>query len=156
MKFRNLNFELKKSIDNAWAKKEGNGEEPKRAIVIDDDHSTLRLVSKQIKEYGFNSVESYTAEFMALDQITQDLPDLLIIDLFLLGSSGLKVIEVLNTLTTHEIPILLISNYKKSEDEITDRFGDQNIKFLKKPLFKEELHKKVDELLMTHQVRVAA
>lgn len=118
----------------------------KRAIVIDDDENALNLMEHHLKDYGFGTVDCYTNEFKGMRQSTINPPDLLILDLFLNYSTGHWVLNRLGHKMDIELPILLVSAYHHNEKTILKHFRGHTIDFMHKPMQKEGMFQKLDDL----------
>lgn len=110
----------------------------KKAVVVDDDLTTVKLVEEVLKELGF---EVFTAEEgkKALELVREKKPDLLIIDLLLPGIHGLKVCNLIKEDSElGNIKIIAMSGvYKESRYRL--EFGGDADEFMKKPFSVQDL-----------------
>ncbi|MEA3443902.1 MAG: response regulator [Bacteroidota bacterium] len=89
----------------------------KRAIILDDNHTNLRILSSQLKNWGFRVVASADIEIF-FQILTKEYFDLAIIDMQLPGTNGIEIAErIRNDNTT--LPLILLSSIqvKLSESE---------------------------------------
>ncbi|OGS34292.1 MAG: hypothetical protein A2293_08555 [Elusimicrobia bacterium RIFOXYB2_FULL_49_7] len=121
--------------------------EKKKVVVIDDDSDFVKMVEDAIQHaHGEWEVRSSTNVFEAGHVLTDFLPDLVILDLFLPGVKGFEISKFIrsNQVLKHT-KILAVSAHdtKKNVDEINKSGADA---FMAKPINFEKFLAKVDEL----------
>ena len=87
--------------------------------------------------------ETYRDLFEA---ISQESPDLIILDIMLNAIDGMKVGKMLESMTSFKIPIIFVSSNPVLEQKIGEVFK-KDIYFLCKPIVKDLLFDKVVELI---------
>ncbi|MDE0024848.1 MAG: response regulator [Spirochaetaceae bacterium] len=86
--------------------------EPAPIVVVDDDPHTLRFVRDALKGAGYASVVTGDpAELSGI--IAADDPQLVLLDLMLPGTDGLKMLESVPELS--ELPVIFMSGYERGE-----------------------------------------
>jgi two-component system nitrogen regulation response regulator GlnG len=111
-----------------------------KILVVDDDADMRWTLANILRRAGYQPMESDDGP-PALDLMTKDFPDAVILDVQLPGGSG---IEVLKQLKEHysEIPVIMITGYGNIDVAVQAmRFGAYH--FLEKPF------KSNDQLLVT-------
>ncbi len=110
-------------------------------LAIDDDATSLMLVSKLIEKHdNLNLVASYTDAIEAAAGIVLHKPDILFLDVEMPEFTGLEMLE---SLVKHPKVIMITSkaDYKKEA-------SDQNVvEFLLKPLDKERFNEAVQKAI---------
>lgn len=90
----------------------------RKIVVIDDDPDILELVSFNLVEAGFRVIGSSDG-VRGFRQIREQLPDLIVLDLMLPGSSGIEVLRKLKQDSeTRHIPIIILSARGEETDRI--------------------------------------
>ena len=90
----------------------GDGDEPARILVLDDDPRTLRFVRDALEAAGYAAV--VTADHAQLSRIiAAESPQLVLLDLMLPGTNGLALMESVPELA--ELPVIFISGYGRGE-----------------------------------------
>jgi DNA-binding response OmpR family regulator len=116
----------------------------KPILIVDDETAVLQALSDFLESEGFlvKSISNYQdAEY--LYNPGQDLPGLILLDVYLGGKTGVEIARTLRSLPhTRGIPILLMS--AQLRDAITPDIADG---LLKKPFNIDELLSRVAELL---------
>lgn len=117
-------------------------------LVVDDDRKNLEIVHALLTHAGYD-VEVTSEGEDALERIAETPPDLIILDVFMPFMSGMEVADALKGgARTRAIPLLAMSAYHEFEKGAARR--DLAVDdFLRKPVDKEELLKKVRDLLST-------
>jgi len=78
-------------------------------LVVDDDPKAVELIATYLLGVASSVRRAYGGQ-EAIDAITQELPDLLVLDLMMPGMSGFDVVEELHTRPeTSAIPILVVT-----------------------------------------------
>ena len=80
----------------------------KRVLVVDDSEAILEVVKMTLEMAGYEVATSLTGE--CFQQMENDLPDLILLDILLSGEDGRAICERLkgNEKTRH-IPVILLS-----------------------------------------------
>lgn len=118
----------------------------KNIMIIDDSAETITILSNFLKKENDYSVNSFTNEFEALEEIAKQAPDLIILDIGLQTINGLKFTNLIKTLDSYKNSILYISATPSYRKELETLFGKE-IYFLTKPINKKELLQVTEKLL---------
>jgi FixJ family two-component response regulator len=84
--------------------------------IIDDEEDVAEILSDFMKNQGF-TVKTFHSGKSALEEIENDGPDAILIDMKMLGISGLDFIKICNE-EKYDIPIVLISGFLTKETRI--------------------------------------
>lgn len=117
-----------------------------RALVVDDDPAVRRLLGRMLAGTCDEIAEAASAG-EALEQLTRRLPDLVVLDVHLDGSSGLTVLQRIRECTEHRlIPVIVISG-QATRAERLEAIRSGATDFLAKPFDAEELTTRVQWLM---------
>ncbi len=95
---------------------------PRRVLIVDDEAAIARLVALIVREMGCQ-VDTAANGAEALQKISQDRPDLLILDLIMPVMTGEEVIqEVQGNPELADIPIVLLSTRPSARGYRKDAF----------------------------------
>ncbi|MCF7927741.1 MAG: response regulator [Spirochaetales bacterium] len=88
-------------------------------LVVDDESDILELVRFNLEREGYTVITKTTGED-ALSDISQNMPDLIVLDIMLPGIDGLDVARQLKQKTeTRSVPILMLTAKNEDSDVIT-------------------------------------
>ena len=118
----------------------------KKILIVDDEPSILRLMSKRLKDIGY---ETFTAnDTYQCIKITREVkPDLILLDMQMPAGGGLQAFENLKaSVYTSMIPIIFITALPGEEvkDLIMELGADG---YFSKPLRFAELQKKIKDII---------
>jgi CheY-like chemotaxis protein len=123
-----------------------------KILVIDDDPSLVHLMTENLEAQGYDVISGYDGQ-MAIALTRKEQPNLIIMDVNMPMTNGLKAMEVirLNTETRH-IPIILLTG------EVSDKVFPlvqeaSRVTHLKKPVDLEELNSLVRQVLNQYPSR---
>jgi CheY-like chemotaxis protein len=113
-----------------------NSDEPLRLLLIEDDELSREVLTLQMTAQGYQvePVESGDAALLQLEQMQHRLPDAVLTDLQLPGTSGQDLLHRLRTIIDTGTPLLAMSA-SQPEDEILSGFDG----FLLKPFTMKQL-----------------
>lgn len=88
----------------------------KKVLIVEDDEYLRSLTAKRLEKDGF--VVSAAAEGdSGIKQAEEDVPDAILLDLLLPGTSGYEVLEKLRANeSTKNTPVIVFSNLGQKED----------------------------------------
>lgn len=117
-----------------------------KILVVDDD-AGLRLLLRQMLEFrGFVVVEAETGE-EALQLVTQDVPDAIVLDVMMPGIDGLEVCRrVRSQPETAALPIVILSG-KVHAEAIKAGMAAGATKYLCKPIAMSDLIDEIRDVL---------
>lgn len=94
---------------------------PKKVVVVDDSPTSLRFAAQTLRDAGFEVTTAKDGE-EAIEVISNDPPDVVVLDIILPKKNGFQVCRELKTgKETSDIRIVLLS----SKSQETDRFWGQ-------------------------------
>jgi CheY-like chemotaxis protein len=115
----------------------------KKIMVVDDDPAILDSVSLLLEFEGYQVVA--TSDTSNLLTMETDLPDLLLLDIWMSGTDGLDICKRLKQKPeTRNIPIVLISASREIEQSAKDAGAND---FLSKPFEVDDLIQKVERYI---------
>lgn len=124
----------------------------KRILVIDDREEILTLLRILLEDAGYRaSVSQDGAEIPEMAR--SDPPDLIVLDLRLVGVSGLDVLASLRgSKTTAEIPVIVATAAVTEADIVenliaTDPGRYASVSILKKPFDSDALLKRIEQMI---------
>ncbi|MDR0703688.1 MAG: response regulator transcription factor [Planctomycetaceae bacterium] len=115
-------------------------------LVIEDEKDILSMVRLRLESRGFAVFTAESGE-LALQQLEEHKPDLILLDLMLPGISGLEVLKrIRNNQNLAKIPILIVSALGEENDVVVglERGADD---YLSKPFNMSVLMARVNALL---------
>jgi len=109
-----------------------------KLLIVDDDADIVTMLEDRLQASGYSTVVARNGR-QALDQIEQESPHLVLLDLDLPKLSGLEVLKQLSHLKrTEELPVVVMTAYG-SIDAAVEAMKDGAYDFLTKPLDKDHL-----------------
>lgn len=86
----------------------------KKILIVEDEHSLLKLLELTFKSNDFEVIRAINAEgaYAALSKN----PDLILLDILLPGESGLSILERIKKDPQHKkIPVIMLTNFSEQE-----------------------------------------
>jgi len=112
-------------------------------LIVDDDHEIRELLAKQFQEYGF-AVSAAKGGIEMFEQMEQQKPDLIILDLMMPGEDGLSLCKKIRQ--SSEIPIIMLTTIGEDTDRIVGlEMGADD--YVTKPFNPRELLARVKAIL---------
>lgn len=112
-------------------------------LIVEDDDDTAEVVCAVLKSAGFRAV-SVDNGGAALEEINQQLPDLVLLDINLPDMNGM---EVLKRVRSHSfLPMIVLSGYGRDRDRVMALEAGAD-DYMAKPFSPEELVARVRALL---------
>jgi CheY-like chemotaxis protein len=110
----------------------------KKILVVDDEPDVVSLIERTLRADGFQVLSAYDG-IGALDLVTREKPDLILLDIMMPMMSGYEVCEQLKSNPqTQDIPILCLSSAHAPEARAQGmRAGAVDL--ITKPFFPAEL-----------------
>ena len=119
---------------------------PPRILVVEDDRTTLLLLSQTLRRAGYAVVTAQDA-VQALMQAQREPPDLVVTDLHMPAGGGLGVVERLRlSVRTNGIPIIALTASDDPDMEQRALAGGVD-RFFRKPCVPELLLGAIRELI---------
>jgi DNA-binding response OmpR family regulator len=102
-------------------------------LVIDDDSPVTKLVTKFLDNAGYANVKAMTDSTLAIDAIRQQLPDLVLLDIFMPEINGLEILKQIRADSSlDDVVVLMLSSAGKEEQFKSLEMGAMG--FIHKPL----------------------
>jgi len=122
-----------------------------RMLVIDDSATIVALLSRMLRQNGYEVLEAADAE-QGLELARSQAPELVFLDIVLPGMDGFAALRQLRRdPITREIPVIMISgNEQATEQFYVHRIGADD--FMKKPFSRGEVFARIERLLDAQQV----
>src|SRR5437016_4289977 len=112
---------------------------PTKILIIDDDPSIVNLLKEDLTAEGYDVSEGYDGQ-MALLMARQMRPHLIIMDVNMPVTNGLKALEYLRGLEeTKDIPILFLTG-ESSKQVFPSIASAPRVSHIKKPVDLDELN----------------
>jgi len=112
-------------------------------LIVEDDEDTAEVVCTLLEDAGFRATAVDRGD-MALDRITAQNPDLVLLDLHLPDING---IEILKHVRSHSfLPMIVLSGFGKDRDRVVALEAGAD-DYMAKPFSPEELVARVKALL---------
>jgi CheY-like chemotaxis protein len=123
----------------------------RRVLVVDDDPSIVNLIKEDLESLGFQVSCGYDGQ-MAIQLAHQEHPDLIILDVNMPMTNGLRAFEYLRrSPATQAIPIIFVSG-ELSKDVYPVVATAQRVAHLKKPMDLEHLNSMVRQFIRQYPV----
>ncbi len=115
----------------------------KKILIADDDPGILEAIEAMLSFNGYDVVTTLDGDSVL--EITDNLPDLFLLDIWMPGLSGIEICKALkNNPKTADIPVILISASLNVAKAATEANADN---FIAKPFDMRELVGKIEELI---------
>jgi twitching motility two-component system response regulator PilH len=133
------------------AKPRTNARPGTRVLVVDDSATIVALLSRMLRQNGYEVLEAEDAE-TALEIARTRSPELVFLDIVLPGMDGFSCLRQLRRDPyTRDIPVIMISgNEQATEQFYVHRIGADD--FMKKPFSRAEVFARIERLLDAHRV----
>jgi len=124
----------------------------KKILVVDDEETTLTLVTNMLTEQGYE-VDQAKAGEQAIEKAEQFFPDLILMDIVLPDMNGAEAVQTIHeNPKTKDIKIIFFSGIldRKESDPDLHRIKAGNIYYdvLPKPINRNELLNKISRALI--------
>lgn len=121
-------------------------------LVVDDSPESLKLLKTILEEEGYQ-VRLAESGKRALASVVTDRPDLILLDIRMMGMDGFEVFRQLQAREeSHEIPVIFLSGFSDTDQRAEGmRLGA--VDFISKPIECEELLARVQTHLELHRLR---
>jgi CheY-like chemotaxis protein len=115
-----------------------------KILVVDDSDNNLYLLEEVLQEYDYSVITARGGK-EAVDQITNEFPDLILLDIMMPDYSGYDVLEYLTGIN-NQIPVIVISARTATED-IEKAYALGAKFFIRKPVIITHVLEKIEEVL---------
>ena len=90
--------------------------EPKKVMIIEDDHFLSSLMKARLEKEGFTIVQAFDGE-EAMQMLKEQLPSLIILDLIMPKVTGFEVLQMISiTPQLDKVPVVILSNLAQDSD----------------------------------------
>ncbi len=113
-----------------------SGRGPATVLIVDDDPDMVLLLETTLRADGIRVITAHDGE-TALKQIREKRPSLVLLDMQLPGVDGMSVCRILRAETNpglRDIPILILTGLKLTEEDLIDAFVAGATDYLTKPI----------------------
>lgn len=118
----------------------------KNVLVVDDEIGALTLIGIMLERGGFNVLKSKDAD-AALAMLSQNTPDLIILDVMMPGINGIELCKMIRERNdTSNTPVLILSARGDAESVMRGMEAGAN-DYLPKPILHHDLVSKVRTIL---------
>ena len=118
-----------------------------KILIVDDNPTNIVMLSKPLSAVGYN-VLSANDGFQAVTMATEQMPDLILLDVMMPKRDGLEVCRLLKAQeTTASIPIIFVTGESES-DKIVSAFAAGGVDYTTKPF-------RIDEVLARVSVHLS-
>ena len=125
----------------------------KRILIVDDDPRILVLIKEALEEEVF-IVCTASSSYEAIEKAQQMLPDLILLDIVLPGSSGWETCRILkNDINTKDIPIIFISGTAINSNDKIKGLDIGAFDYITKPFHSGELIARVKAVLRREEMK---
>jgi DNA-binding response OmpR family regulator len=108
---------------------------PKKILVIDDEADMLHLLERILTEEGYQ-VRLANDGIYGLSLVTDDKPDLILLDIMMPGPDGITVLKKIREQTS--VPVIMITG-KRDTDTIKESIDFGADDYVRKPFRPSEL-----------------
>lgn len=123
------------------------GRKPYTILVVDDDHTNLKVMIQCIRSMEYTVIVADTGE-EAIQLLKKETIDLMVLDLMMPSMSGLEVCEIVRQdYGLSELPIIILTAAGQPNDLVVSLKGGAN-DFLQKPVNMDELKVRIESLLL--------
>lgn len=117
-----------------------------KLLVVDDEADTLRLVSLMLERQGYEVITANNGK-TALEKVTSEKPDLILLDVMMPDIDGFDVVRNLRSNPdSGDIPVIMFTAKSQVEDKITGLEAGADV-YLTKPTQPRELFTQVKAVL---------
>jgi DNA-binding response OmpR family regulator len=117
--------------------------EPRKILVVDDEPRMVQLISMNLKLEGFDVI-SASGGYQALEKVTRELPDLVVLDIMMPDMDGFETLKKIRELSS--VPVIFLS----VKGEETDRVRGLDLgadDYITKPFGSRELVSRINAVL---------
>lgn len=119
-------------------------------LIVEDDKSTSLVINQILSKKNYTVSAIVASGEDALLEIENTRPDIVIMDIFLLGHlDGVQTAAIINQ--EYNIPVIFISSYGEHR-AIIDSKIDQPFSFLLKPIIENDLETSIQMTLYRHKI----
>ena len=112
-------------------------------MIVDDNDGDRRLLTEILRSsFKDCQIMAVSSGRNALEQIQQEAPDLILLDIYMEDKNGFEVLQELREKENGSIPVLLVSSFSNEEDKLKGlQLGAMD--FINKPIVAEDVKARV-------------
>lgn len=119
-----------------------------KILVVDDDPDTLSFVKQTLEKLDYKVTTAETGE-TGLEKLTEEKPDMVILDVLLPGIDGWKVLEKVKSAGGEAPPVILLTVKGQNKDKLRGyTIGAEY--YLSKPFSMQALIQAVETVVKEH------
>ncbi|MBD3233662.1 MAG: response regulator [candidate division Zixibacteria bacterium] len=121
----------------------------KKILIVDDEPDVVEWLTVFFEENGYQTIGAYDGK-EGFEKAQEQKPDLISLDISMEGESGVKMYKrLLESDDLKDIPVILVTGATPQLQNFFERLKDLKSPegFFEKPVDKDELLKKVQELI---------
>ncbi len=119
------------------------GSKPRQVLVVDDEPMIRNLLNRLLSMEGFEVLEAEDGQ-AAMEILTKEQPDLILLDVMLPARDGLDILSELRT--TSNVPVILVSAKGEEADRVVGlKMGADD--YVVKPFSAAELSARIESVL---------
>ncbi len=119
-----------------------------RILIVDDSLFQRRIITVPLKAKGYDVIEAVNGK-EGLEKIIADKPDVILLDILMPETDGIKVLKELQRIQNKIPVIMLTSDVQDTTREDCLSIGAKA--FINKPVKAEDLIPVIDSLLSCHE-----
>ncbi len=117
-----------------------------RVLVVDDNEDCLQLVSRMLRGQGFD-VMAASDGAGALEILTDESPDIVLLDVMMPGMTGFEVLEaVRQSAKNYALPVIMLTA-STNDDDVMSAYQYGSDYYITKPFTSEQLRYGIDLVL---------
>lgn len=118
----------------------------KKVLVVEDSTISRTVITRTLSRKGYRIIEAEDG-FQALAQLTNEMPDLVLLDLIMPGMDGYKVLSHMKKKEEFaKIPVIILTSRDTLFDKLRGKMSGSD-EYLTKPFSSTELLDKVSQYL---------
>jgi putative two-component system response regulator len=126
-----------------------------RILVVDDQPANVRFLERLLAGWGFKNVTGLVDSALVEQRVSDEPPDLVMLDLHMPGLSGLDVMRLLDPTTERSTPVpILVLTADSTLETKRQALAAGASDFLTKPFDPEEVRLRVSNLLQTRRLEI--
>jgi DNA-binding response OmpR family regulator len=101
-----------------------------KLLIVDDNEDIVEILQISFEARGYEVIKLYSGQNF-IENVKQDLPDLILLDIFLGGINGIDLCRELKANESlKDIPVIMLSAHGKKDDVLKESQADN---FIPKP-----------------------
>jgi len=121
-------------------------EQRKKVLIVDDEESIITVLHRYVTNAGYDYMTASNGE-EALEKISQEDPDLVLLDLMMPGLNGFETCRRIRAnQKTKKLPVIIITALHSEADSADAKACGANA-FLVKPVNTEELIRRIQQYI---------